>query len=397
LRIDAVEVINLHYPYPPGRGFQFAGGQATGRLTTLVRVRTDDGLVGLGSAYSHPDLVRIIIDRHLTPKLLGADPTETDQLWKQMYRTTQWYGRKGVALSAVGALDVAFWDLRAQAARQPLWRMLGSEVGSVAAYASALLWQDNLETLRAEARRHLEAGFLRMKMRLGRNPEYDEAAFLAVRHEVGSIGDVMVDGSMHYTLDEALRLARLLDAEHAFWFEEPFAPDALESFAELRRQVRVPIALGENEFGVTGFGTVVAAGAADILQPDVSRGGGITECLRVASLAARAGLKVATHTWSDAVALVANAHMVASLPNGLTVEIDRTGSPLIDDLLHEPLTVREGRLQLSDSPGLGVTLDEDVVQRYRIPDDQYVPEGSYGDMIFPAVVVGARAAGGASS
>lgn len=207
----------------------------------------------------------------------------------------------------------------------------------------------------------------------------------------------MVDGSMHYTLDEALRLARLLDAEHAFWFEEPFPPDALEAFAALRRQVQVPIALGENEFGVTGFGTVVAAGAADILQPDVSRGGGITECLRVASVAARAELNVATHTWSDAVALVANAHMVAGLPNGLTVEVDRTGNPLIDSLLNEPLTVQEGRLLLTDAPGLGVTLNEDIVERYRIPDDQYVPEGSYGDMIFPAVVVGVGAADGAAS
>jgi L-alanine-DL-glutamate epimerase-like enolase superfamily enzyme len=149
--------------------------------------------------------------------------------------------------------------------------------------------------------------------------------------------------------------------------------------------VQVPIALGENEFGVTGFGTVTAAGAADILQPDVSRGGGITECRRVASLAARSGLKVATHTWNDAVAVVANAHMVAGLPNGLTVEIDRTGNPLIDNLLNEPLTVQEGRLLLSDAPGLGVTLNQDVVDRYRIPDDQYVPEGNYGDMIFPAV------------
>ncbi len=390
MKIEAVEVINLHYPYPAGKGFQFAGGQATGRLTTLVRVHTDSALIGLGSAYSHPDLVRTIIDRHLAPLLLGADPTQTDQLWDKMYRLTQWYGRKGAAISAVGALDVAFWDLRAQAARQPLWRTLGAEAGSVAAYASALLWQDDVEALRMEARRHLDAGFRRMKMRLGRNREYDEAAFLAVRHEVGSSGDVMVDGSMHYTMDDALRLARLLDAEHAFWFEEPFAPDALESFAELRRQVQVPIALGENEFGVTGFGAVVAAGAADILQPDVSRGGGITECLRVSSLAERAGLKVATHTWNDAVAVVANAHMVAGLPNGLTIEIDRTGNPLIDDLLNEPLTVQEGRLLLSDAPGLGVTINENVVDRYRIPDDQYVPEGNYGDMVFPAVVGGGR-------
>jgi L-alanine-DL-glutamate epimerase-like enolase superfamily enzyme len=385
LRIDAVEVINLHYPYPPGQGFRFAGGQATGRLTTLVRVHTDGDLIGLGSAYSHPDLVRIIIDRHLAPQLLGTDPTQTDQLWEKMNRLTQWYGRKGAAISALGALDVAFWDLRAQAAGQPLWRMLGADAGNVAAYASALLWQDDVDTLRVEARRHLEAGFRRMKMRLGRNREYDEAAFLAVRREVGTSGDVMVDGSMHYTMDGALHLARLLDTENAFWFEEPFAPDALESFAELRRQVQVPIALGENEFGVTGFGTVTAAGAADILQPDVSRGGGITECRRVASLAARSGLKVATHTWNDAVAVVANAHMVAGLPNGLTVEIDRTGNPLIDNLLNEPLTVQEGRLLLSDAPGLGVTLNQDVVDRYRIPDDQYVPEGNYGDMIFPAV------------
>lgn len=386
LRVQAIEVINLYYPYPSGLGFRFAGGQATGRLSTLVRVHTDGGLIGLGSAYSHPDLVRLIVDRQLMPELVGADPTQTDQLWAKMSRLTQWYGRKGAAVSALGALDTAFWDLRAQSVGQPLWKVLGAPAGNVAAYASALLWQDDMSALRAEARRHLDAGFRRVKMRLGRNHEYDEGAFLAVKQEVGTTADVMVDGSMHYTVDRALELSRLLDIEGAFWFEEPFPPDALHDFAELRQRVKVPIALGENEFGVSGFGSVIRAGAADVLQPDVSRGGGVTECLRVSALAADAGLQIATHTWNDAVALVANAHMLAGIPNGLTVEVDCTGNPLIDDLLAEPLEIVEGRLRLPDAPGLGITLNEQIIERYRIPDDEYVPAGNYGDMVFQPVL-----------
>jgi L-alanine-DL-glutamate epimerase-like enolase superfamily enzyme len=244
-------------------------------VTTLVLVHTDTGHVGVGSAYAHPGLVTHIIKGQLEPPLKGHDPREVEYLWGRMYDLTRWYGRKGAAVTALGALDTAFWDLRGQALGKPVWALLGGQ-RACPAYASALLWKD----------------------------------------------------------------------------------------------------------GVQGFRELLRAKAVDIVQPDASRCGGITEVVRVARLAADAGLPFAPHTWSDAVAVLANAHVVASHANGLTVEVDQTGNPFIDDLLEEPLRVRDGTLTLSDRPGLGITLNQSILDRYRLLDPGMLLDGFYSDMAF---------------
>jgi D-galactarolactone cycloisomerase len=144
----------------------------------------------------------------------------------------------------------------------------------------------------------------------------------------------------------------------------------------------VRIAAGENEFGVQGFRELIEGGCVDIAQPDVSRCGGVSETLKIAKLAAQHGLGVATHTWSDAVAIVANAHVVAAVDNGITVEMDRTGNPMIDELLVEPIRVADGHLRLSDAPGLGVELSKQVIERYRIDPYTDLSDGQYSDMAF---------------
>jgi D-galactarolactone cycloisomerase len=299
-----------------------------------------------------------------------------------MYALTRWYGRKGAAMTALGALDTAFWDLRGQALGKPLWALLGGRRPACQAYASALLWKEDVNQLAEEAGSHLERGFRRMKMRMGRNEEYDALAVRAVRRAVGPENDLMVDASMRYHVGLARRIGKVLEENRVFWYEEPFAPEDIDSYAALRGSVGVRIAAGENEFGVQGFRELIRAAAVDVVQPDASRCGGISEVVRVAQLAAGAGLSFAPHTWSDAVAVVANAHVVASQPNGLTVEVDQTGNPFIDDLLVEPLRVRDGLLSLSDRPGLGVELNPAVLHCYRMADPPTMPDGFYSDMAF---------------
>jgi L-alanine-DL-glutamate epimerase-like enolase superfamily enzyme len=204
----------------------------------------------------------------------------------------------------------------------------------------------------------------------------------AVRRAVGPKIDIMVDASMRYTLDVARRVCNILEEEKIYWLEEPFEPEEIGTYAALRSSVKVPLAAGENEFGLPGFRELLRTGAVDIVQPDASRAGGITECYRIGQLAASLGAKVAPHTWSDAVALTANMHLVAALPNSLTVEVDRTGNPFIDDLLTEPLHIENGVIQLSQAPGLGITLNDEVVERLRMPVGQPLPDGAYSDMSF---------------
>jgi len=340
--------------------------------------------VGWGASYAYPDIVRIIIEKHLAPHLTGADAGDVEGLWDKMYSLTRWYGRKGAAISALGALDIAFWDLRGKSTGQPLYRLLGGERDRVPAYASGLFWKEDMGELEREAACHVKNGFRRVKTRLGRNREYDIAALEAIGRGIGREVEIMVDGSHRYSLAAAEQMGKILETHRAFWFEEPFAPEEIDSYTALRRKISIPLAAGENDFGVQGFREMLRAGAIGIAQPDACRAGGITECARIGRMAASFEVGIATHTWSDAVALMANAHLVAAMPNGITVEVDRTGNPFIDDLLMEPLRIEDGELRLPDAPGLGIEVNEKALEALRLPRDQAIPDGNYSDLIFGA-------------
>jgi D-galactarolactone cycloisomerase len=383
LRIRDIHTTTLRFAYPAGREFDYAGGRCTARLTTLVRVLTDSDHVGIGSVYSHPDLVRSIIEDQLRPLLIGEDTTDIEGLCQKCYSVTRWYGRKGVAISALGGIDIALWDLRGKAAGLPVYKLLGAKRHRVPTYASGLLWKRDISELREEAERHLGRGFRGMKMRLGRNYAYDSAALHAIRETIGRDTRLMIEGNARYPLDQAIRLAPEFWQAGVFWLEEPFPPESPELFHELRPHLAgIPLAAGENEFGLQGFRELIDGHVVDIVQPDVCRCGGITESLRIAEWAGTRGLGVAPHTWSDAVALTANMHVLASLEQGVTVEVDQTGNPFIDHLLAEKWQLQDGQIVLPQGPGLGISLDEAVVERYSLPEGATVPDGNYSDMVF---------------
>src|SRR5579871_4116102 len=371
MRIEDIEVVNLRFQYPSGSGFAYAGGKVTARVTSLILIRTDGGETGIGAAYSHPDLVRTIVEGNLRAHLIGADPSDIDGIFDKLYGLTRWYGRKGAAMTAISGIDIALWDLRGKAAKTPVWRLLGGSKGRALAYASGMFWHDDVAVLEREAARHRQRGFHRVKMRLGRSWDYDTEAFKAAVRGVGKDGVVHVDGSHRYDEETAVRFGAVLAEAGAAWFEEPFPPEDIDRYVSLRRRLKVPLAAGENEFGVQGFRELLRAGAIDIVQADACRTGGISEVLRVAP-----------HTWSDAVALTANAHVVAALPNGLTVEVDQTGNPFIEELLSEPLRIEDGLLHLPDAPGLGIELSEAALQKLSLPRGKPIPEGNYSDLIF---------------
>ena len=381
MKIEHVEAVNLLCQYPEDDKFQYAGGVCTNRLTTLILVHTDTNYVGIGSVYSHPALIYLIVRDQLNPLLIGEDPCNVEELWKKMYGLTLWYGRKGVAMSTLGGVDTALWDLRGKSVGKPVWELLGGERKTCPAYASGLLWND-VDKLAEEAGQYIERGFRRVKMRLARSEEYDTSAVLAVRKAIGMDHDVIVDASMRYHFELACRMGNFLKEQKVFWYEEPFAPEDIDSYVALRQVVDVPIAGGENEFGLQGFREVIRAKALDIVQPDASRCGGISEVWKIAEMAEESGLGVATHSWNDAVAIMANAHVVAAMSNGVTVEVDQMNNPFVNDLLVKPLQIESGELQLSHAPGLGVELDLEVVDKFRLGDPLAIPDGVYSDMMF---------------
>lgn len=380
-RIESIEAVNLLFHYPTEDQFRYGGGVCTGRLTTLALVHLEDGQTGVGSAYTHPGMAYLTIQEQLAPMLCGLEADDVEGIWERMYGLTRWYGRKGAAMSALGAVDVALWDLRGKARREPIWHMLGGTSSRCPIYASGLLW-NTPEALAREARLYIEKGFRRVKMRLARSETYDREAVQAVRQAIGPEHDIIVDASMRYHLELAVRMGTFFQELGVFWYEEPFAPENIDDFVALRPRTPVPLAAGENEFGYQGFRELIRAGALDIAQPDASRCGGITEVHRIVQLALSHKVRVASHSWSDAIAIVANAHVISAAPNGLTVERDCTGNPLVQELLKTPLTVQDGHFDLGDAPGLGLEVDMDVVERYRMPDPLAVPDGVFSDMMF---------------
>ncbi len=384
MKIDRIEAVHLYFEYPPDKTFTTPAGPVKGRLTSLVQVHTDDGRVGLGSAYAHPAMVQAVID-HLDPYLRGRnlDGDRVDRIvriWRYMNLWTRWSGRKGAAVAALGGIDQALWDLAGQAEQQPVWRLLGGESASCPAYASGLLYSSP-EIIGETAGRLVESGFRRVKMRVGYSWDYDTKAVAAARLAIGPTNDLLADGTHRFTLVTAREMASELVARNVFWFEEPFEPDDIDAYAAFRPAAGLPVAAGENEFGYEGFRELIRAGAVDIVQPDASRCGGITEVLRVAELARQNGLRFAPHSWCDPVAIIANAHAVAARANGLTVEIDQTGNRFIEELLGAPLTVRDGMLDLGDAPGLGISLDPAAIERFRLKDPRDLPEGNHCDLL----------------
>jgi L-alanine-DL-glutamate epimerase-like enolase superfamily enzyme len=351
-------------------------------LSSLIQVHTDENVSGVGSVYSHPGLIRYIVESHLRDLLVGEDPRNVQAVWDRAYKATRWYGRKGGALSAIGGIDTALWDIRGKLENKPIYQLLGGVRDRVPAYASSLLWKAAIQELQTEACRHVAAGFRAMKTRLGRNSEYDRSAIRALREAVGNDVEIMVDGNGRYSLDQARRIAQDLQKYRAYWFEEPFPPEDHDSLQALHSEIDIPLAAGENEFGMQGFRELVDKDLVDIIQPDCSRCGGISEAQQIGQYGARFDRKVATHTWNDAVALVANLHLVASLSNGIYVEIDQTGIPLIDELLIEPLRLIDGEVIVPQGPGLGIELRQDTLDRLTVPADQPFPPGNYSDLVF---------------
>lgn len=381
MQIDHIDVIHLKFDYPQRHGFRYSGGVCHGRLTSLIAVHTDTGHVGHGAAYSHPTLVDVIVKQQLEPVLRGEDPRQVEDLWHQMYGLTRWYGRKGVAMTTIGGLDTAFWDLRGQSLGKPLWSILGGSRDACPIYASGLLW-DAPHELAEEAAGYIDQGFTRVKMRAARGAEMDRAAVTAVSQAIGPHHNLIVDGSMRYSVEEARSFANFLAQHDVLWFEEPFAPEDPDSFKALRGTIKVPVAAGENEFGVQGFRELIDGGWVDIVQPDAARCGGVSEVIKIGHMADERNLRVATHSWSDAIAITANAHLIAAMPNSITAEMDRTGNPFVDELLVEPLKIDNGVLKLSGAPGLGVELSQDVVEEFRFDPYTELDDGQYSDLAF---------------
>jgi L-alanine-DL-glutamate epimerase-like enolase superfamily enzyme len=337
---------------------------------TLVAVFTDEGITGWGSSFTNDQLVRAALDV-LKPLYLGENPLEPERVSEKLHANTFWMGRGGTLTHAISGIDIALWDILGQATGQPVGRLLGGRYRDrVRPYASLLMREpeplaEHLLAVRAQ-------GFRAFKIGWGpfgrRSNALDEQIVRAAREAVGPASLLMVDAGASDAFwpqdyKWAARTARMLADHDVYWFEEPLLPDNLHDYIRLRENSPVPIAGGEVLTRRQSFVPWLQGRAFDIVQPDVTKVGGISEERRIAWMAEENGVRFIPHGWNTALGLAADLHLASASRNTELVEY-LTGSPYIDDIVEGGWKLdAEGMLGVPDGPGLGVTLNLDSVAR----------------------------------
>jgi L-alanine-DL-glutamate epimerase-like enolase superfamily enzyme len=340
-------------------------------IHTLVAVHTDEGLTGYGSAYTSDGLVRAAL-KLLEPLYLGENALEPERVTEKLHQATFWTGRGGALTYAISGIDIALWDLLGQATGQPVGRLLGGRYRErVRPYASLLMQEpaplsEHLLQIKAQ-------GFRAYKLGWGpfgrQSATLDEAIVRAAREAVGPEAQLLVDagGSDAFWPQGykwALRTAHMLAEYNVGWFEEPLQPDGLREYALLRQAAAVPVAGGEVLTRRQTFAAWLQAGALDVVQPDVTRAGGLSELRRIGWLAEEYGARLIPHGWNTAVGLAADLQLASALPATDLVEFIH-GSPYIDEIAAgEWLLDEDGMLPIPAGPGLGLRLDPEAVARY---------------------------------
>lgn len=342
----------------------------------VVEIATDSGCVGIGNAALAPHVTKKAIDLYLKPILIGSDPFDIEYLWQRMYRTTMAFGRKGIGMIAISAVDIALWDALGKALRQPLFRLLGGRTKAKIPVYVSQLYSQPLELLAKEAQQYKDEGFKAMKMRFGWGPA-DGAAGMArnvelvqtVRSVIGDEIDLMADAYMGWTLDYARRIFPLLEKYNLRWIEEPVIPDDIAGYAALRTMSRIPVAGGEHEFTLYGFRQLLEAKALDYIGFDTNRVGGVTQARKIVALAEACSIPAIPHAGQ-----MHNYHVVmASYNSPLAEFFPRVGVEVGNELFWyifkgEPIP-RNGFIELSDDVhGLGLEIDEDAVKNFAVTE-----------------------------
>ncbi|MGH3656200.1 MAG: mandelate racemase/muconate lactonizing enzyme family protein, partial [Micromonosporaceae bacterium] len=314
--VTAVEACTVRIPLPSPLAFSTRAVVA--RDYTLVRVTSDEGVVGIGFNYagsSGGELVSAAVRDLLAPVVVGEDPYRVEGLWQEMYQEALLHGRVGAAVRALSAVDIALWDHNARAVGLPLWKLLGGfHSETVPAYASGGYYLDGKtpEHLADEVRGYVDLGFRAVKIKVGRlEPAGDEERLAAVRDAVGPDVLVMLDANNAWRdLPTALRAVRRFEPYDPYWIEEPFGPDDIDNHARLARATPVPVATGEIEAGRWRHKELLEKEAASVLQTDAAVAGGVTEWRRIAATAASYGVPMAPHWFHDL-----HVHLVGATPN----------------------------------------------------------------------------------
>jgi L-alanine-DL-glutamate epimerase-like enolase superfamily enzyme len=377
MKITQVEAIILESP----RDYGVHGGESSGpRYRSLLRVSTDEGIDGWAEIETQPHVLKAVIDapgdgsgmfEGLGGLVVGEDPFDVERLWDRLYQGTIYYGRRGVVLQAISGIDLACYDIMGKATGKPVHALLGkARRESVAAYASTL-FRETPSAMAEAARKYLSQGFRAVKFGwggFGKDPERDRARVDAARRALGPDRVLLIDAgwTLPRTIAETIELCRSMEPFDPYWIEEPCHPEEYAAYRAVAEASPVRIAAGEQEGTLWGFDLLIRQGKVDVAQPDLSRCGGFTVARKVMELARETGCEICPHAWQSDLLTAASLHLNAVLPEALFQEFNVSDDPISRKLCRSPLRLVGGMLAVPQGPGLGVEVDREVVERYRV-------------------------------
>lgn len=380
MKITQVNVFAIQTPIP--EPFYYSMGYVNRRSSVIVEIETDEGITGYGEALCHGQqpvqASAAMIYYEYRPLLLGREPLDREPIWEMLYGRTRPYGQGGIAVNALSGVDIALWDIAGKAMGQPIYNLLGGRFRTeVEPYATGFHRKDTFhypEALFDEAERHIKNGFRAMKMKAGFGVEQDIEYISALRRFLPDDIKLMVDFNCAYSFGPARKLVYGLENCDVFFLEELLIPEDIEGYARLRKISRSYIAGGENVLTKQMYRRYMEAGALDIIQPDISSSGGFTEVRKIAALAGAYQVMMFPHVWGSGISIAAALQLLASLPSEPyafspiepMLEFDHAQHPFRMDIIQGGIVMKNGKVQIPDGPGLGVSVDREILKRYAV-------------------------------
>ena len=367
--ITKIEPVKLrYYPQKPLRD---GLARIPSRDVFLLKIETDEEIYGIGEGFALGclDSVAAYTLECLAPLLIGSNPLEITRLWNRIYQQTFRFGKRGIGIAALSAVDIALWDILGKKAGLPVCSLLGKDHDCIYPYASAGYYAPGktIEDLRKEAAGYKAQGFRMMKMKVGgAQPGEDMERVAAVREVLGTDVKLAVDANNSWDYETALKMARFFETQDVYFLEEPLSSDFWEESAKLAAEVDIPIAGYETELTLHGLKPFIVHNGVDIVQTDVIWTGGISEARRIAMLAEAWGKMTVMHFSASMVSLAANLQLALSMNSSKYIEYTLDENPLRDRLSKAPVLMKDGVVKVPDLPGIGVDLDWDVVKEFQV-------------------------------
>jgi D-galactarolactone cycloisomerase len=380
VKIDCIRTYHVRYELP--EPFSYSQLEFRARNCLLVEVLAD-GTSGWGEAYGPAEVGQAAVTSYYAPLLLGTDPADIESLWHTMWQSSIDFSRHGPMMGAISALDMALWDLKGKSLSVPVWSLMGGRFReAVPCYITRMYFQDLpdealVETLIDEARGYRDQGYDKLKIKVGRNLDFDVRLVTRLREELPE-ATLMADANHAYDLPEAIRVGRAMDEADFAWFEEPLSPLHPEMFPQLHTKLDVPLASGEAEQTRYGFQKLLAPGGVQIAQPDLAYCGGPSEALKIRAVATSLGINVIPHVWGTMLNFAAATHFLASTyrepgracVSHPVIEYDRTPNALRDEMFEKTIEIKDQCAVVPSEPGLGVAVDRKAMQSFLVRETE---------------------------